>query len=507
MPSSPSLAARLTELWTVRGACVVGTVIVLASLYLWFVIHYSVNTLYWDDWSVVPLVHAAMHGHLTFSALWAQHNENRILVPNLILVGLGLLSRADTRTVLIVGAALLVVTFLLLLDLYRSYSGRALGVLSVLSLGLVWFSLADFANAMWAYQFAWYLVLFLLVSMLWCLLAVPRVTVTFVLACLAAVAASYSSLQGLFLWPIGVLCLAWMWPEKQHAQRRRASVEMIAWVVSGSVATTVYFLGFVSTGPGHPSTALRHPVEVAKFFLVAVGNVIPIASPTDLFGTEVFGLVLSLAAVVVVVRSVCERRINRRSPLVVALIAFACMFDLSIALGRLSYGVSYALQPRYEMPNLVLLVAVVAYVAAHVPAGHPAQQWKRLGALFERDSWSFLSGLLALIAFMVVVGIVVAQVSTATQHGLTDAKSYNERLTNGARYLVNLDRVPEAQRPCYDTQVLIPGSYPSLAALRPLLLEARQDRLSLFAPGPYRIYRAEGPPLVAQCGVPASAPS
>ena len=49
-------------------------------------------------------------------------------------------------------------------------------------------------------------------------------------------------------------------------------------------------------------------------------------------------------------------------------------------------------------------------------------------------------------------------------------------------------------------QVLAPGSYPSLAALQPLLAEAKQDKLSLFAAGPYRAYHEQGPPLVAACG-------
>ena len=101
------------------------------------------NTLFDDDWSVVPLIHAAIHGHLSFGSLWAQHNENRVLVPNLVLVTVGVLSRDDVRTALLLGAVLFAATFFLLLDLYRSYSGRAFGLVSVLALGLVWFSLAD----------------------------------------------------------------------------------------------------------------------------------------------------------------------------------------------------------------------------------------------------------------------------------------------------------------------------------------------------------------------------
>ncbi|MGH9919994.1 MAG: hypothetical protein ACRD6W_14155, partial [Nitrososphaerales archaeon] len=53
---------------------IVAVIVGLVALYLVFVLRYSVNSLFWDDWSVVPLINAAQHGHLTFSMLWRQHN-------------------------------------------------------------------------------------------------------------------------------------------------------------------------------------------------------------------------------------------------------------------------------------------------------------------------------------------------------------------------------------------------------------------------------------------------
>ena len=166
-----------------------------------------------------------------------------------------------------------IVSFFLLLDLYRSYRARTLGPLSVLALGLVWLSLADFGNALWAYQLAWYLVLFFLISMMWSLLVLRRTSITFALACLAAVAGWYSSLQGLLLWPIGLLCLWWTLRERRHDWRDRASVEIIVWLLLGAVTTGIYFLGYVSSRtPGYPTAALSRPLELGKFILVTGGT-------------------------------------------------------------------------------------------------------------------------------------------------------------------------------------------------------------------------------------------
>jgi len=84
----------------------------LVALYLAFVLRYSVNDIYWDDWSVVPLIHAALHGHLTFSALWAQYSEERIIVPNLIVVGVGAVTHDDTRVTVLLSAVALIGSYL-----------------------------------------------------------------------------------------------------------------------------------------------------------------------------------------------------------------------------------------------------------------------------------------------------------------------------------------------------------------------------------------------------------
>ena len=40
------------------------------ALYLIFVVHFSRNVLWFDYWNVVPLIHAALHGQLSFGDLW-----------------------------------------------------------------------------------------------------------------------------------------------------------------------------------------------------------------------------------------------------------------------------------------------------------------------------------------------------------------------------------------------------------------------------------------------------
>jgi len=126
-----------------RSLGVAAVVTALSTAYLLFVVHYSVNELFADEWNVVPMVDAAFHNHLSITALWAQHGENRMLVPNILFVGLGVATRFDTRADVVLSALVYVASFTVFLAIFRSYLHRSLTVLSVCATGVVWFGLQD----------------------------------------------------------------------------------------------------------------------------------------------------------------------------------------------------------------------------------------------------------------------------------------------------------------------------------------------------------------------------
>ena len=204
------------------------TVCLLAALYLLFILSYSVDVPRADDGLTVLLIHSALHGNFQWQSLFSQHIESRVFVPNLIFLSIGYLDHFDLRTVMILSAILLIAGFLLLLRLCRVYLGRPLTVLPVLLLGLVWFSLIDVVNALWAFQIGWYLVLFCLIAIAYLLLVSrwPRY-LNLALAIVAAMVATFSALQGVIAWPEGVLLLLWATPWV-----RRTIVEVGCWLLT-----------------------------------------------------------------------------------------------------------------------------------------------------------------------------------------------------------------------------------------------------------------------------------
>ena len=73
--------------WLIPVATVLGFAIPAVS-YLWMIHADGVNVIYADQWDDVALIGHAYSGTLHLSTLWAQHYENRIFFPNLIVLAL-----------------------------------------------------------------------------------------------------------------------------------------------------------------------------------------------------------------------------------------------------------------------------------------------------------------------------------------------------------------------------------------------------------------------------------
>ena len=374
-------------------------------------------------------------------------------------------------------AALFSVSYVFFLMLYRIYAGRWLGPLLTLFLGALWFSVADFENALWGYQFVWYLIVFCAMAMCLCLSWRHFTMLGVGTAAGFAIIASYSSLQGLILWAMGVLVLTW-----RIRDRRRAVRVCGAWVLTGIITTAVYLDGFnfqpAATGGGSVSFAIHHPVETIEYFLAAVGGVVP--GHVGLWPHELLGLALSLVAIYVFMKCCKENPEVRGTPLPAALILSAILFDISIALGRASFGIDQALSSRYTMANLLLLVGVAAYLIPRLPTVNLRD--RRSGLIKGQWSQIAIAGVAVLFLF--------TKVLASIKFGIENSVIHERTATTGARVVVNLSRIPASQQ----SPLVLAYVYPSFQIVEPLISDAETDRLSMFAPGTRQHYEREGPP-------------
>ncbi|HUY96658.1 MAG TPA: hypothetical protein VMW47_03395 [Verrucomicrobiae bacterium] len=412
---------------------------------MWFWHRLAVDVPFEDDWSSVSLLRRVDAGRLTLGALWAQHNENRMLLPRLILLALARPTRADTRWEMLLGIGLLLIAAAILARLAvrpprRSWWWAVPPVAALCS----W---VQAENLLWGFQFPWYMILAALLGICWLLGRDPVPWGAWTGAGALALAASFSSLQGLFLWPCGLLLL--MGRGSGRAQRR-------AWLGLGALATLVYFAGYRTVSDGHSGVlAQNDPVGAVRYLLEAVGSVVvgPMG-PTQLLGA---GILLAALGV-----GVGWLRSDWRDPdllVPMALMGFAALFDLALVEGRLGLGVAQAASSRYTSYDLLWLVGV----------------WLGLVALGGRHRWGRggWRGRSLQLAAAVGCGALLIQVGLAYPSGWAAGRSIALRRLEAVEIVA---AYPAVSRPLVRAYL-----YPAPRLLRSDIRFLRERHLGLFA--------------------------
>lgn len=184
------------------------------AIYFLFIHEYGVNAIWYDQWQDVALLtHSNFYfhsysGHTSLGMLWIQHNENRQLFPNLIVLALGALTHLNVLTEVYLNALLLAIaTWLIVLTSRRDL--RPMPWIVYLPVVFLMLSLAQFGDTLFGFNLVWYLTLLAFAAVIF-LLDSPRTNwVVLVAAIGVAVVGSFSSLEGLFIWPAGLIILIW----------------------------------------------------------------------------------------------------------------------------------------------------------------------------------------------------------------------------------------------------------------------------------------------------------
>ena len=458
-----------------RTWLIVSSAAILPVLYLAFVWEYSVDSLQFDDWNLLGLL-----THPTWGGLWSQYGEPRIPITKTSFLVAAHLDGFNTRTVTLLSAMALIGAYFFVLACFSEYLDGSLTPLAVLTVGVVWFSLADTQNALWAFQFGWYLVLLWLSLMLFALLVPHRnKDVWFAVAMLAAVLGSLTWSQGFLLWPVGLIAL--LWPHSRSIKR------VIAWCAVAFVMVGVYLIGYdrrlSSCSPllgCRPESALAHPLQSVHYFLVLLGEVIPASYTSNRPGSfldlssrgtalyQTVGVVVLTLCVYVIVASIRQRNTSERLPLPLLLIVFALLFDAIVTWGRVGEGPSLALTSnRYSMIGLVATSGLVVYGWRHISW----TGWKRAVSI----------GGAALIA---------AQVIASTAIGWTNADNTRAFLTQSAQVVDNVDRLPIGVRQCELNAYWVASLTEVMAG--------RRSGLAEFAPDQIEANKRAGLPALAE---------
>lgn len=485
--SSGGVAGRAIRSGSARhlldGVAVLIFSLSVVTVFLW-IHHFAVNMIYFDQWADVAVVQHAHSGTLSLAVLWAQHNENRILFPNLIVLLLAYTTHLDVVIEDYLNGALAIAAAGLLILAHKRRS-PAIPWIWYCPVAVVLLSFVPLENALFGFNLSWYLVLCGLSLSLY-LLDQPTLGPVILLGAVATgVVASYSSIQGLFIWPAGLVLLY---------LRRRARAPVVAWVVSGIVTWAVYFIhfDFAATG-GDGLYSLRHPLAAVEFFFSAIGNVLgsPISAAPHAGNDNALtlGIIVFAVAVVALVNGFHRGR-SGGAPIGVALICFGLGFIAFITIGRIQLG----LFNESRDTVFTLLVWVGTYLTL-LESPSPelrdaASRWMqrfddRMG-INSRPTDVVLGGerprgvpwrqATAGLALVVLMGLLVLQVGFGFEGGTNDARGWYQSEMTAANVTVNIDKASDS------LVVSALGGYPT-DFFRQTAMFARRQRLSLFDTG------------------------
>ncbi len=376
---------------------------------------YHVDVPFWDQWNFVPLLGKSYEEGITFRDLWGQHNEHRLLLPRLIMLGLAHASRYNVVwelvVILLLAAAIFALLGRQLTKTSKAWEGSGLPW-SIPVLSLLIFTLGQAENWLWGWQIQIFLNVLAVVAGLTLLGNRAFQWGRFWWALGLGILATYSFANGLIFWPLGFLALLLAAPR----DKGQKILALAAWTVSTVVIAFSYFYQFRYQSPsGRPWTHfLSQPGEYVLYLLKYLGR--PVVNYEGYaLAIGLIGLLLFGAFTFLFLRNKREKVHAFLPFFLFGLYSIGC--GMLTGIGRVGFGSSQAMSGRYVPFSALIWVSNFAFLTAlsqEIRARVRARTVKILG----------LAGI-GVVALLLVFGI--ARTSFRVGHRVF--KSYHARMS------------------------------------------------------------------------------
>ena len=465
-PGFPSLFVFLS-----RHGCWIQALVPLALL-VCVVARYAVDVPYLDQWELVPLLEKSYHGELTLHDLWTQHNEHRILFPQIIMLALARLTGWNIRCELAVNVILALGIFAVFAcQLKMTKQKLGVGSLSwaVPAVSLVVFSLSQHQNWLWGWQLQMFLNLLAVLGGIVLLAQATFHWRRFVAAAGLGIVATYSFANGALFWPIGLAILF-----IGTAGIRERKPALIGWTLIGGLTLWSYFYHYHKPEE-HPALSLifQMPLEYIAYVFKYIGSTCAqgVGGSRAIDGVlafmfGVFGMVtLGWAGVMLVRKQIAGFRVLLPY---FAMSLYSIGSALITGVGRLGFGSNQALASRYCTMETPLWVSLIVFLILLVKGeAKPAPEQRAGRRPFPRRHQLMARWLLKGTIIFLVFGSMFAMVG---------ARNLSQQQAYGRMRLLELAMNPAAGAD-YNGLLLIYPRPNVIVERYPVLLE---HRLSLF---------------------------
>lgn len=390
---------------------------------LFYVHLFGVNVFFSDEWELVGYLRRFHAGTLGVVDLFEHHNEHVYFFPWIVMLLLGTLTEYNTIPLMYLVQICLLFTSIILLLAFGS-TVRKTSPLMVLfvPIPLLVFSFRQYENMLWGNQITFAFAQMFSVLTLFLLQALQtessKRAVFFPVALVSATIASFSAVQGLLVWPAGLLQLFLI---TSRGLARRLLIG--TWGLVGIAEWIVYFVGYTKSRSSPPLYfVLDHPIVGLDYFLTLLGGSLFWQDAVAFSG----GLLLVCLTVVGLGFLYKDREIQNNS-FWVALLSFSLLSLASITIGRSGFPeekvFAQALASRFTAFSILAVVSLYALLAQ-----------------LARERKSHVSTAL----FGIMLGIVLVSVPTSLSTGIVAGAATKASREQAASILSTYERQSDA---------------------------------------------------------------
>ena len=328
---------------TIVLIAIVSIVAIPPMFTLFSITKYGVNVPYWDEWQLVPLLEKSFEGKLTFSDLFSQHNEHRLLFPYVCMLTIAKITKYNVVDEMYFSWILSIITFLFIYKIHeKDLKSSIFHLVMFIPVSFLFFTPMQFENIFMGWQIQYYLAVLGVVTSIYFLSYADKVAgFNFLMAMICATVASFSVINGLLIWIIGFLIIL-----VKDANKKPL---LLAWIIAGVGTNLIYFYGW-SKPSYHPKIGF----DIVYFF-VSIGSPLSWGKTSSLY----IGAILLFIYMIVIVFLVKYRR-TKDNVIWICLIAFSVLTSVMLTLGRSGFGVDQALSSRYIIYTLLGIIGVYA---------------------------------------------------------------------------------------------------------------------------------------------------
>lgn len=338
-------------------------------------VRHGVNTPFWDEWEMVPIFQKIDDGTLPLGDLWDQHNEHRILFPNIVMTAAAYLTDWNIKTELYISFAFSLVSALMLyLFVVTKFARKSIALLAAVLMAAWFYSPVQYDNWLWGWQIEWFMciaaimtTIFLLDRFASGLAKHPHWLFGGALA--GAAVATYSLGSGIAVWVVGLGILALY---------RQGKKPIGIWLAGFALSAASYYYGYHKP-PDSPSNTvfLEQPMSFVRYILNYFGRPVSDQSPVAaLVGSVLLLLLIPLLYMVWVKRA----HITRFVPWL-SLVALSLITGIVTGMSRLGFGLDQSLSGRYTAFTLLYVIGLTGIVLTLLDLAKPKRNTVIFAAL------------------------------------------------------------------------------------------------------------------------------